>query len=105
MQRRPDIATAEPQVTSNDAPLAAAKADLLPSVRLSAAFGTAGANVLYGDPFTVWSAGGSVLAPLFNNGRLRAQVDADVSRLDQALIAYEKTVLVAFVEVEDHCRR
>jgi multidrug efflux system outer membrane protein len=101
MRRRPDIAIVEAQVTANDARLASSKADLLPALRLSASFGTAGANILTGDPFAIWSIGGSVLAPLFNGGRLRAQVDANASRLDQALISYEKTVLSAFVEVED----
>jgi len=101
LQRRPDIAASEAQLVASDAQLAAAKAQLLPSLRLTASFGTAGANVLHGDPFTLWGLGGSVLAPIFNGGRLRAQVDAGASRRDQALIGYEKTVLTAFAEVED----
>jgi multidrug efflux system outer membrane protein len=100
LRRRPDIAGAELQLAASDAQLAAARAQLLPSLRLSAALGRAGASVLSGDPFTVWSAGGSVLAPLFNGGRLRAQVDLGASRRDQALLAYERTVLSAFAEVE-----
>jgi outer membrane protein, multidrug efflux system len=101
LRRRPDIAASESQLVASDAQLAAAKAQLLPSLRLTAAFGTAGADVLHGDPFTLWSLGGSVLAPIFNGGRLRAQVEASTSRRDQALIGYEKTVLTAFAEVED----
>lgn len=56
--------------------------------------------VLHGDPFTLWSVGGSVLAPLFNGGRLRSLADASASRRDQALISYERSVLTAFAEVE-----
>jgi multidrug efflux system outer membrane protein len=100
LRRRPDIATAELQLGASDAQLAAARAQLLPSLRLSATLGRAGASVLRGDPFTVWSVGGSVLAPIFNGGRLRAQVDVNASRRDQALLAYERTVLSAFAEVE-----
>ncbi len=101
VRRRPDIAEAEQQVIASDAELVASKARLLPSLQLSAAFGSAGANVLTRSPFTVWSLGGSVLAPIFNGGTLRAQVRASSSRRDQALIQYERTVLVAFSEVED----
>ena len=53
-----------------------------------------------GAPYMIWSVGGSVLAPLFTGGRLRAQADASGSRRDQALIAYERAVLSAFAEVE-----
>jgi NodT family efflux transporter outer membrane factor (OMF) lipoprotein len=101
LQRRPDVAASEAQLVASDAQLAAAKAQLLPSLRLTASFGTAGASTLHGDPFTLWGLGGSVLAPIFNGGRLRAQVEAGASRRDQALMGYEKTVLTAFAEVED----
>ncbi|HSV44282.1 MAG TPA: efflux transporter outer membrane subunit [Ramlibacter sp.] len=100
LRRRPDIAAAELQLVAADAQFAAARAQLLPSLHLSAALSRAGASVLRGDPFTIWSAGGSVLAPLFDGGRLRAQVDVNASRRDQVLLAYERTVLSAFAEVE-----
>ena len=100
MRRRPDIASAEFQVAAADARLAAQRAQLLPSLNLAASIGAAGSTILQGDPFTVWSLGGSVLAPLFNGGRLRALVEASASRRDQALIGYERTVLTAFSEVE-----
>jgi multidrug efflux system outer membrane protein len=101
LRRRPDIAAAEAQVAASDAQLAAARAQLLPSLRLSASIGLASSNILHGDPFTLWSLGGSVLAPIFEGGRLRAQVAASASRRDQALIGYEKTVLGSLAEVED----
>ncbi|MDM0112325.1 efflux transporter outer membrane subunit [Variovorax sp. J22R133] len=100
MRRRPDIYSAELQLAATDAQLAAARAQMLPSVHLSATLGRAGASVLRGDPFALWSVGDSVLAPLFNGGRLRSLADASASRRDQALIAYERSVLTAFAEVE-----
>lgn len=96
----PDIASAERQVAAADAQLAAARAQLLPSLRLSASFGRVGSSVLQGDPFSVWSLGGSVPAPTFNGGRLRSLAAASASRRDQALIAYQRSVLVALSEVE-----
>jgi multidrug efflux system outer membrane protein len=101
LRRRPDIAASEDLVAASDARLAASKAQLLPSLKLTGAIGTAGASVFTGDPFTLWSLGGSVLAPIFNGGELRAQVRAGSARRDQALIGYKKAVLVAFAEVED----
>lgn len=101
LRRRPDIAGAEAQLVASDAQLAASRAQLLPSLRLSATLGSIGSSALSGDPFTLWSLGGSVLAPLFDGGRLRAQVRASDARREQALAGYEKTVLTAFGEVED----
>lgn len=100
LRRRPDLAAAELQLVAADAQLAASRAALLPSLRLTASLGRTGASVLHGDPFTIWSVGGSVLAPLFNGGRLRAQVRASDARREQALTAYERATLAAFEEVD-----
>jgi NodT family efflux transporter outer membrane factor (OMF) lipoprotein len=100
LRRRPDIASAESQVAAADARLAAARAQLLPSLRLSAALGRVTSSVIRGDPFSVWSIGGSILAPIFNGGQLRAVVRVNASRREQALIDYERAVLTSFSEVE-----
>lgn len=99
LRRRPDIAQAEAQLIAADASLASAKALLLPQVRLTASLGELAAEGI--DPLTIWSAGGSVLAPLFNHGRLAAGVDASEARRDQAAFAYRKVVLTALGEVEN----
>ena len=101
LRRRPDIAQAEAQIAAADASLAAARAQLLPSLRLTGSLGQLESSLLHNDPIRLWSVGGSVLAPLFNRGRLRAQVDAGAARRDQAVLGYQKTVLTAFAEVED----
>jgi multidrug efflux system outer membrane protein len=101
LRRRPDLAGAEAQLAASDAQLAASRAQLLPSLHLGATLGRVSSSALTGDPFTVWSVGGSVLAPIFEGGRLRAQVRASDARRDQALAGYEKAVLTAFSEVED----
>ncbi len=100
VRRRPDIAVAERQVGAADAQWQAARAQLLPSLRLTSSFGRVGASVLRDDPFSIWSLGGSLLAPLLNGGRLSAQADAASSRRDQAVVGYERVVLNAFSEVE-----
>lgn len=100
LRRRPDILGAELQLAASDAQLRASRAQWLPSLRLNASVGSVSASVLRGDPYTIWSLGGSVLAPLFNGGRLDALAQASAARRDQALAAYERAVLGAWAEVE-----
>jgi NodT family efflux transporter outer membrane factor (OMF) lipoprotein len=101
VRRRPDIAAAESQVAASDAQLAAARAQMLPAVQLSAEFGRVGSTIFRNGPFSIWSIGGSILAPIFNGGRLQAGADAAASRRDESILSYRKTVVNAFVEVED----
>jgi multidrug efflux system outer membrane protein len=101
LRRRPDIARDEATVAAADATLAAARAQFLPSVRLTATAGAALSTAL-ADPIALWSLGGSILAPLFDGGRLRAGVDQAAARRDEAATAYRRTALNAFREVEDN---
>jgi NodT family efflux transporter outer membrane factor (OMF) lipoprotein len=100
LSHRPDIASAELAVAAADAGLAADRRAFLPQVALSASLGQLFTNALDYDPVTVWSLGGSVLAPIFAGGRLTAQVDVSTARRDQAAFAYRGVVLTAFQEVE-----
>ncbi|UNU41898.1 efflux transporter outer membrane subunit [Sphingopyxis sp. YF1] len=100
VRRRPDIAQAEYALAATDANLRAACAQFLPQVRLSASAGAAISSLL-GDPVSVWSIGGSILAPIFSGGRLQGQFDAATAQRDQAAFAYRRSVLTAFREVED----
>ncbi len=100
LRRRPDIAQAEFTLAAADASLAAARAQFLPQVRLTGSAGAVVSSAL-GDPVAIWSLGGSVLAPIFNGGRLRAQSGTAAARRDQAAYAYRRTALTAFREVED----
>jgi multidrug efflux system outer membrane protein len=100
LRRRPDIARGEAAVAATDATLAASRAQFLPSVRLT---GTAGAafSTALANPIALWSVGASVLAPLFEGGRLEAGVDQAAARRDEAALVYRHTALTAFREVED----
>jgi len=101
LARRPDIAQREQQLAALDATLAARRQAFLPQVSLSAQLGSLLVDALDYDPVTVWSLGGSVLAPLFSGGRLNAQYEAAAAQRDQAAFAYRRTVLTAFSEVEN----
>ncbi|MCL2894750.1 efflux transporter outer membrane subunit [Brenneria tiliae] len=99
LARRPDIAQSEAELLSADATFASERAALLPQVSLTASIGRL--FVEHIDPVTVWNLGGSLLAPLFDGGRLAAQADAAEARRDQAAWAYRAVVLNAFAETEN----
>lgn len=100
LRRRPDVAQAELQLAGADHALAAARKRFLPQVRLTGAGGVAFSTLL-ADPITLWSVGGSILAPLFEGGRLRASAESAGAQRDSAAFAYRRTALNAFREVED----
>jgi len=102
LRSRPDIAAAEARVAASDHALDAARAAFLPDLRLAASGGYVGSTLVRTSPLSVWSLGGSVLAPLFDGGRLQAQQEQAAARRDEAAFAYRKTVLQAFREVEDN---
>lgn len=101
LNRRPDIVQAQRQLLAADASLASSRAQLLPTLNLTAS-GTLQSSVLHelvDNPFRLWSVGGSILAPLFNREALTAQVDVSMAARNQALYGYEKVVRNAFSEV------
>jgi outer membrane protein, multidrug efflux system len=100
LRRRPDIAQAEQLIVAADRSLDSARAAFLPSIRLGASGGYVD-STLIADPVGIFSVGGSILAPIFEGGRLRAQADAAAARRDQAAYSYRKAALNSFREVED----
>ncbi len=101
LERRPDIVQAARLLAATDATLAARRQAFLPQVSLSASAGRLYVNALDYDPIRVWSVGASVLAPLFDSGRLRSQFDIATAQRDQAAFTYRARVLNAFSEVEN----
>jgi NodT family efflux transporter outer membrane factor (OMF) lipoprotein len=103
LRRRPDIAQAERTIAAADASLAAARDQMLPSLRLTASVGGYAHNLpdLLGSGTMLWSVGGSVLAPIFDAGRLRAQAEISASLRDRAVFAYESVVRNALAETEN----
>jgi len=100
LRRRPDIAQAEQQIVAADRSLDSARAAFLPSIRLGVSGGYVDSTLIQ-DPVGIFTIGGSILAPLFEGGRLRAQADTAAARRDQAAYSYRKVALNSFREVED----
>jgi multidrug efflux system outer membrane protein len=100
LRRRPDIIQAEQTLVAADRTLDSARAAMLPNLALTGSAGLVLSTAL-ANPVGVFTLGGSVLAPIFDAGRTRAQADVATARRDQAAFAYRRTALQAFREVED----
>lgn len=102
LSRRPDIRASARRLMAADSRLIESERALLPSLSLTARYGSASGELenLLEDPFDVWSLLGNLSAPLFQGGRLRANVDLSEARRQEALANYRDTVLTAFREVE-----
>jgi len=107
LRRRPDIRAAERDLAAATADIGVATADLYPRISLTAApalVSTALASLLdWGS--RSYSIGASLLWPLFDGGKARADIEVANARQEQALIAYRKAVLTALKDVEDALSR
>ena len=102
LARRPDVLAADWMLQAAGYRLGAAQRSFLPSLTLSASGGAAAGSLadLFQSGNVVWSIAGSLLQPIFQGGRLRAQVDVTGAQRDEALHSYAETALTALAEVE-----
>ncbi|WP_374634273.1 efflux transporter outer membrane subunit [Ferrovibrio sp.] len=103
LERRPDLRQAEASLYAANRDLAVAKAARLPTLSLTAS-GSLQSNELRNllDPQSaLYSLASSILAPIFQGGRLEAQEDLSRARLRELAETYAKTAVTAFGDVED----
>ncbi|MFT3930899.1 MAG: efflux transporter outer membrane subunit [Spongiibacteraceae bacterium] len=102
LTRRPDLASTEAQLRAADANVDAARAALLPSVKLSGSGGLSTSELFsMGDPVRSLGLTGSLAQSIFDGGRLRSQVAISESQRRQLLESYRAAILTALKEVED----
>ena len=103
LERRPDVASAERAMAAANAQIGVAKAAYYPSVTISALGG--GESRVFGGlfdaPSLVWSLGASLVQPVFQGGRLDANVEFARANYDATVATYRRVVLTAMQEVED----
>jgi NodT family efflux transporter outer membrane factor (OMF) lipoprotein len=106
VRQRPDIQAAEALLHQATAALGLATANLYPQLNLTGSIGTEAltAGGLFGAGSQTWSAGASLLQPLFHGGDLRYKKKAAVADLDRADANYRQAVLGALQEVADTLR-
>jgi len=113
LRRRPDIRSLEMSAMAQADQVGVARSELYPSFTLTGMIGTqttqnagpisgnATFSDLFGPGTLFYTWGGRVFWPLFNYGRIQNNVRVQDARLQQLLVAYQKSVLDAAREVED----
>jgi multidrug efflux system outer membrane protein len=110
LRQRPDVRQAELQAMSQNALVGVATANLYPSFSLTGFLGGSSRNVDSGNSTIdglltsdsgAFSLGANFVWPFLNYGRIRSNIEVQDARLQQALIAYQETVIQGAREVED----
>lgn len=103
LQRRPDILRAEHELKAANANIGAARAAFFPSISLTANAGSLSPDLsgLFDSGSGSWLFMPSINIPIFNAGRLRANLDYSEIQKDIHIARYEKTIQTAFQEVAD----
>ncbi|MEA3363485.1 MAG: efflux transporter outer membrane subunit [Thermodesulfobacteriota bacterium] len=99
--RRPDVAAAQLQLEAVDLELAAALAEKLPAINLSATLGRSVTHLAAGDiEGTFWNLALGLAQPLVDGGRRQAETERQEAIRAEKSAAYRQTLLTAFQEVE-----
>lgn len=102
--RRPDVRAAEQGLIAANANIGAARAACFPAISLTGALGLQSAeldDLLTTSISKAWNFQPQIAAPIFNAGKLRANVRRAQAQQREALATYEKTVQTAFRDVAD----
>jgi NodT family efflux transporter outer membrane factor (OMF) lipoprotein len=103
IRRRPDIRKAEAQIHAATARIGVATADLFPRVNIlgSGGFQAPETGTWFESVSRFWSFGPSVRWPVFDMGRIRANIEQRKALEEQSLLVYRRTILFALQEVEN----
>jgi NodT family efflux transporter outer membrane factor (OMF) lipoprotein len=101
--QRPDIRAAAARLHAATADIGVAVADLYPRITLGATFGF---ESYEGSRFSewgtrAWQIGPSLSLPIFDQGRRRATIVLRELAQQEAAVAYQRTVLQAWQEIDD----
>jgi outer membrane protein, multidrug efflux system len=103
LTRRPDVAATEEAVVAANAQIGVAMAEFYPQFTLASFAGFESANL---KNLTEWKSGiasiiPGVSLPIFEGGRLKANLAATRAQYRQTVAAYVNQVLIAYADVED----
>jgi NodT family efflux transporter outer membrane factor (OMF) lipoprotein len=103
LRQRPDIRAAERTLAAQTARVGVAMASQYPNLSLSGSLGVEGVTLaaLTGGASVIRSLAASVAETIFAGGRIRQQIRVQTAVQEQALAAYESTVLTALEDVEN----
>ena len=102
LERRPDVIAAERRVAAAFNRVGEARAAQLPRISLTAGGSSVSSDLieLKDTSNPIWSFGGNLIAPLYQGGALRAQVEIRSAEQKQAVAEYARAGQRAFGEVE-----
>lgn len=108
LRRRPDIKRAELQAAAQSARIGIAEAELYPHFTLTGSIGLRSSDtfdshlsdLFHSDSIETF-VGPSLTWNIFNYGRIKNNVRVQDARLQQLIVAYQRTVLESLQEVED----
>jgi outer membrane protein, multidrug efflux system len=103
LTRRPDIMQAEATLRGANANIGAARAAFFPTISLTGNLGTSSSALagLFGAGSLAWSFLPSITLPIFEAGKLQANLDVATLQKDINIAQYQKTIQTAFREVAD----
>lgn len=101
--RRPDIRQAERKLVAANADIGAARAAFFPRLALTAALGYASPEMsgLFEGGSRVWTFAPQITLPIFQGGKLHAELRLAEVRKSSAVAEYERAIQIAFREVAD----
>lgn len=102
VSRRPDLISAERRMWAAGARWTQARRALYPGFNFTGRIGTSVDEFrnTFDPDFYIWSIAGNIMQPVFQGGRLRAQITLQDARSREAAAQWADSVLQAFVEVE-----
>ncbi len=103
LARRPDVASAEAQLVSQNFSIKVARAAFFPAIQLTgtAGYQAAALTQLISPGGALASLAAGLTAPIFDGGTLRGQLELAKGRYDELLADYRKAVIQAFTDVDD----
>ncbi|MEO5812083.1 MAG: efflux transporter outer membrane subunit [Rhodanobacter sp.] len=103
LAHRPDLVAARWRVEAASKDIRASKKDFLPNISLGALAGvvTRGSGNLFSLPARFYQFGPSLSLPIFDGGRLRAQLAGKDAAYDWAAAQYNQTLVAAVNQVAD----
>ena len=103
LAHRPDIAQAEHDLKAANADIGAARAAFFPRITLTGSYGFGSGQLsdLFKGASKTWAFTPQISQPIFQGGKLRAELRLAEIRKSSAVVSYEKALQVAFREVSD----
>jgi multidrug efflux system outer membrane protein len=103
LERRPDVAAAERRVAAQNAEIGVAISAYFPILRLTGqtGFDSGDLGLLFNWESRIWSYGPSIQFPIFEGGRISANIKQQRAAYEENVANYRQSALVAFQDVED----